>query len=285
MPKTAARSGIRTGRAAAETLPSVKSVSRAVRVLTCLGDGLNTLTGIAARCRLTKSTVHRLLRALEDAGLAAEHRPDHRYYLGPLMARLVTNPRAIHTDLVACALDRMRRLSRLFGEMVNLCVMPGLQSISVYEIGGTYDLTVAPDLARIGTPYAGSFYRMLFAQLGEARLRSAIKHLFTHERQAFGQTSREEFLHKIREARRQGYTVSIEEKLPGVIGIAAPVSGYTCPAALGVVGPEYRMRSLTGEVVREVLAGVREVSDNVHRAITGSGPAPAMNTEVWENGK
>ncbi len=72
-----------------------------------------------------------------------------------------------------------------------------------------------------------------------------------------------------RRPRRQGYTISIEEKLPGVVGVAAPIRHYTCPAILGVVGPEHRMRARTGEVVREVLASVRDVSENVRRSTNG----------------
>jgi IclR family KDG regulon transcriptional repressor len=277
MPRAKPVSRTRPGRpAAGEGLPAVKSIARAVSVLNCLGDGLNTLTDIAARCRLTKSTVHRLLRALEDAGLAAQHPPDHRYYLGPLTARLVTNPQATHADLVSCALEQMRRLSDRFGEMVNLCVMPALQNLIVQEIGGTYELIVVPDLARAGALYAGACYRMQLAQLGDARLRAVIKHLFTHEPQAVGRVSREEYLQKVLEARRQGYAVSIEEKLPGVIGVAAPIHHYTCPAILGVVGPEHRMRSRTAEVVQEVLASVREVSENVSRSITGYEPGLSL---------
>jgi DNA-binding IclR family transcriptional regulator len=269
MPKT---NPVRRGASdapAGEAIPAVKSIARAVSVLSCLGEGLNTLTDIAARCRLTKSTVHRLLRALEDAGLAAQYRPDHRYYLGPLMARLVTSPQITHGDLVSCALGQMRRLSGLFGENVNLCVMPALENLTVHEIGGTFDLTVAPDAARVGTPFAGALFRMQLAQLSEARLKAVMKYFFANESQAFARLGREEFLRKVEEARRQGYTVSIEEKLPGVIGVAAPIRGYTCPAVIGVVGPEHRMRARTGEVIREVVAGVREVSRSVGRSITG----------------
>ncbi len=263
-------SGARIDRlVAGEDSPAVKSIARAVNVLSCLGDGLNTLTDIATRCGLTKSTVHRLLRALEDAGLATQHREDHRYYLGPLMTRLVTNPQAVHTNLVSCALGQMERLSALFGEMVELCVMPALQNLTVYEIRGTYDLTVAPDIASLGVPYAGSFYRMQLAQLSDTRLRVVMKNLFSREIQGFGKASRDEYLRKIQEARRQGYTVSIEERLPGVIGVAAPIRHYTCPAVIGVVGPEHRMRARTGGVIREVLASVREVSENVSRSING----------------
>ena len=42
---------------------SNSSVVRAANVLICLGEGINNVTDIAERCKLSKSTVHRLLGA------------------------------------------------------------------------------------------------------------------------------------------------------------------------------------------------------------------------------
>ncbi|MCJ7604841.1 MAG: IclR family transcriptional regulator [Dehalococcoidales bacterium] len=243
--------------------PAVKSISRAVKILNCLGDGVNTLTDIAGICSLSKSTVHRLLKALEGSGLAIQNPRDHRYYLGPLITRLVTNPQTTHLTLVTCALGEMRRLSALLGETVNVCVMPALQNVIIHEISSTHDLKVTEENRRTGPQYAGAAVRVQLSQLIDQQLRIVMKHITIPGVTSNTGTNKETFIKLVKEARQLGYSVSIGEKIPGVIGVAAPIRHYTCPAALGIIGSEHRVRPRTNDIIREIQKSVQVISANV----------------------
>ena len=43
---------------------AVRSVYRSANILTCLSNGISTITDISVACKLNKATVHRLLKAL-----------------------------------------------------------------------------------------------------------------------------------------------------------------------------------------------------------------------------
>jgi DNA-binding IclR family transcriptional regulator len=47
----------------------VQSIRRAAEILNCISSGTNSVTDIANKCNLSKSTVHRLLKALAEPEL------------------------------------------------------------------------------------------------------------------------------------------------------------------------------------------------------------------------
>ena len=244
-------------------MPVVKSVSRAVQVLNCLSEGASNLTDIAEICRLSKSTVHRLLRSLEGAGLVVQHTQDHRYYLGPLMTELITDPQITHTNLVTCAYQEIKHLNEILEETVNICVMPALQRIIIHELPGKYDLRITHENRRIGFAFAGATVRMLFSHFSDEQLRTVMKHITIASITGNTVTSKPAFVKKIKAARASGYAVSQGEKIPGALGIAAPVMYYPHPAAIAIIGPECRLQPRLDEAVREITKSARRISENV----------------------
>ena len=69
----------------------VQSVERAFAVLGALADGPLGVTEIAERVRLPKSTVARLLRALQEEGAVEQATEDSRYRIGGRLARIVVD--------------------------------------------------------------------------------------------------------------------------------------------------------------------------------------------------
>ena len=47
---------------------TIRSISRATGILFCLSNGINTVTDISRHCRLSTSTVRRLLKATQKFG-------------------------------------------------------------------------------------------------------------------------------------------------------------------------------------------------------------------------
>jgi DNA-binding IclR family transcriptional regulator len=94
------------------TQGTYKSISRAVKILSCLSDGMNTVTEIAQHCELSKPTVSRLLKAIEKSNLVIRDPVHRKYYLGPLLHHLVANPKTTHLNLITLSTGEMNRLSK-----------------------------------------------------------------------------------------------------------------------------------------------------------------------------
>lgn len=71
---------------------AVQSIQRAADILNCISDNVNSVTDIAARCNLSKSTVHRLLKALSESSLVMQDPINHQYFLGDLIIKLISTP-------------------------------------------------------------------------------------------------------------------------------------------------------------------------------------------------
>src|SRR5512139_168468 len=83
------------------------SIPRAAKILNCLSNNINTITDIAGSCKLAKSTVHRVLKLLEESHLVIEDPLDRYYFLGPLITTLTANPLRTHEFLIRCARPEM----------------------------------------------------------------------------------------------------------------------------------------------------------------------------------
>lgn len=268
MPKVTAGSSVRRLSESTDgEAPVVKSITRAVCVLNCLDEGLNTITDIAAVCNLSKSTVHRLLRALEESALVIQEPRDHRYYLGPLITKLVTNPLISHTDLITCSLLEMQHLVDVLGETVDICVMPALSAVIIHEIPSTFDLRVTEENWKMGFRYAGAAIKALLSQLTDNQLRIANKYITLTQLTPLTITGRDAFLKDIRMVRRQGYSLSYGEKIPGAFGIAAPLHHYVYPAALGIIGPEERIRPRLDEFISRIKECADRISENIRNSL------------------
>ena len=121
---------------------AVKAISRAGSILLGLDQGMGTITELAGYCQLSKSTVHRLLKALEETMLVSQNPINRRYYLGPLINRFSSHPQNTHDYLITSSLDEMSRLAGLSEETVTLSVMSGIRYIHLHEIPSPYSLRV-----------------------------------------------------------------------------------------------------------------------------------------------
>lgn len=256
-------SGKRNGAASLPEQPLVKSIYRAICILTSLSNGSNSLTDIARSCQLSKSTVHRLLKALEESRLVTQQPRNHRYYLGPLIARLTSNPQTTHELLITCALGEMQRLSDIAGETVTVGVMIGLQYIILHEIPSKHDLRVTEEHKRLGSLYAGATVKVLLSQFSDEELKVVMKHINIMPYTGNTVTDKASLTVQIKETRQQGYAVTYGEMIPGVIELAVPLLNYSYPAYLSILGPESRLREKEDAVVEELKKSAASVSRNI----------------------
>jgi DNA-binding IclR family transcriptional regulator len=102
----------------------VHVIARAIDILRVLGEsgGEMTLTKIAERSGLPRSTVHRIVQTLKDANFVATGPGNGGLRLGPELARLAAISR---TQLVPMVRPFLEQLSRTLDEGASLAVLDG----------------------------------------------------------------------------------------------------------------------------------------------------------------
>jgi IclR family KDG regulon transcriptional repressor len=242
---------------------AIKAVYRAVNILFCLSNDINTVTDISRCCGLSKPTVYRLLKTLEETLLVTQDPVTHKYYLGPLINQIAANPQANHQYLINCALDELRRLWDYSGETVELNIMVGLQYIRLYEIQSKFELKVVAGPDPVGPVFVGATAKVLLSQLDDNELKIALNNIRLTRVTEHSIVDKDELMAQAKEIQRQGYSVSYGERIPGALCISAPIKNYLLPVALSLVGPVSRLEPRIDETIKEVVAGSSHITDSI----------------------
>ena len=81
-----------------------KSIYRTAAILSCINKGITTVSEISNTLKIDKSTIYRLLQALDKAGITLRNPLNRQYYIGPLITQITENPSITHSTLVFSAL-------------------------------------------------------------------------------------------------------------------------------------------------------------------------------------
>lgn len=240
----------------------VKSIARAIDILKVLGDGADTLRDICGRLSICKSTGHRALQALEASGSVVHDPVKRRYYLGPLLLRLASNPSVSHQSLVMCALDEMQRLQEISGETVGIQVPIGTLRVFVEELPSRHSLRQSMGKGHFVPLHTGSGGRVLLAELSDSELNRILKYIKFVPSELNTPKDSDALLKEVEKARSLGYAVVNNERVSGGAGISVPVKNYICPVALSIFGPNTRFTDPT-IFLEELKKSAENISKNL----------------------
>ena len=245
-------------------MKTIQSVDRAVRILKALGEhpGRLSLADLADRVGLAKTTVHGLLRTLQEHGLVEQHLDTDKYQLGPELLQLGNS----YLDL-----NELRSRSLAWSELLASRVGEAVR-VGVPHTGGVLVVhhVFRPD-SSLQLLEVGALLPMHATALGKALLaytdgddlddlvRSGLPKLTgqTH-------TTAAALRKDVASVRELGYAVEREEALLGEGGVAAPIFDRRSEAigAVGVAGPKERLlkRARLPEVAAHVVETARGIS-------------------------
>jgi DNA-binding IclR family transcriptional regulator len=244
-------------------MDDIKSISRSANILECMSMGINRLSEIAAHCHYSKPTVHRLLKALEAAGLARQDPLNREYYLGTRLEKIHSYHHVTHECLITCSIEEMKQLSDYSEETVSIGIRSGVVYLQVHGIPSKHDLKVTEESIKTLPLFTGAPARALLSQLSDADLDKIMKILKFEKITDNTIIEKDLFLAQIKQARQRGYSISYGEKTPGVVCVAAPIFNYFVPAIIVVLGPEYRLQNRIEGLIQHTKESAGRISANV----------------------
>lgn len=221
----------------AEEKLTVRAVERALDILLCFTDATDlSMTEIAQRVSLHKSTVYRLLSSLEMKGFVIRDAVTDKYRLGFRIWELSANI-SRSDDPAVLLLPEMERLRDQLGETVSLYIRDGLERIRIQAVQSKEAVRrVAPVGVRLPL-YVGASSKVLLA-FAEPK----VEQLVIEDPSWPSSIDKESFRLQMEEIRRVGYATSVEEREKGAAAVAAPIRNRSgkLVAALSVSGPANR---------------------------------------------
>ncbi len=255
---------------------AVQSIKRAAEILDCISDGINSVTEIALKCDLSKSTVHRLLKALCESELVMQDPFNHQYFLGYSIIKLISTPMATQEFLTNCAADEMGRLSESSGETVSLGIKMGLKNINIHVVTSKSDLKVDGAKFRIRPVQMGVDGLVLLSQLDDKQVGNILHTIQPDLKSKNSKTASLDLINKIKQIRSLGFAIGHSELTLGVTCISAPLKNYALPAVLNMVGPEIRMKPKIQSLTADLITTAGRIS-NILASRNGFVPPPQGN--------
>ncbi len=227
----------------------VQVIARAAEILRALeGSNGMSLGEVAGRVDLPKSTVQRIINALDSENFVVAASPGGRLRLGPALVRIA---HSIRFPIAETARPYLQELSEKTGETVDLAVLDGEKAVFVDQIPGSHRLSAVSAI--------GVSFPLHCTANGKAMLAAMDAHAFSRLKKRMRLTSftensiqsweklEQEFLR----IRKTGLAYDREEHSMGITAIGTAIIGLEGEiAAITIPTPTVRFAEKESELVK-----------------------------------
>lgn len=242
----------------------IQVVARAAAILRVLENestGLS-LSQIAKRTDLPRSTVQRIVNALADEQLLIAASPNARVMLGPAIVRMASNTRF---DFVAFVRPHMELLALATGETVDLSMQRGDTMVFVDQIASNHRLSAVSAVGSTFPVFSSANGKAALALLSDDEIAVLLKDQL-YEETPNTITSRNKLMLEIKRIRKHSYAIDNEEHSEGISAVGTAFhdpSGRTF--AVSVPAPTSRFKRSRTTIIEAILTLRENVLLAIHR--------------------
>jgi IclR family KDG regulon transcriptional repressor len=216
---------------------------------------------VAEKLKIAKSSAHDLMSSLAKLGFLNKTE-DNRYRLG---WRLVTLSETLlaTTELRKEAHPVMEDMAVEFQETIHLAVLDDTQAVYVDKLEGRQAVRV--ELTSLGArlyAHCSALGKVLLAYQDENEVKRIIQTAGLPRFTENTITDAKELLQSLEKIQKQGYAYDLEEILPELCCVAAPIYNHTgqVVAAISMSIPAYRFKRSQNEFRDGVIRAAKKVS-------------------------
>ena len=236
-----------------------QSLDRGLRIIeaTAAIGGAATLSEIARKTGLPRSTTHHLLQALVDFGYLVHDGDTRPYTLAPKLFRL-TGRTWTKEQLAEISMPFLDELSRRTGEGTSLAILRDGVVTVVAKRESEGPVRVVQEVGARRPIYCTAVGKAVAAWLPERELDGIIARTVFEPMTARTIRTPAAFRRELARIRATGFAIDNEEHIRGIRCIAAPVRYHSgeVRASLCVLGPTSRMPQRRVAGIRQPLAAV-----------------------------
>lgn len=201
------------------------------------------VTAIAAELGLAKSTISRLLTALDSWDMV-ERTAENRFRIGPEPVRWVSR-QAFTDTLPALARPVLQKIAAETGEAAAICILQGFQVLYLDHVQSYQDIQVRD--------WTGERIPLHVSSAGKTLLAYSrpdfVEIFFQHPLLPLTEKTivdSEQLREELAVVQKHGYAISDEEYAEGIVGLAVPLFNRQgdAIAAINVYGPKFRLNGL-----------------------------------------
>lgn len=241
----------------------IRVIARAADVLRALEgreDGLS-LGQLARQLDLPRSTVQRIVNALDAENFVIAASPTARVRLGPALMRLAGSTRFRIAEL---ARPYMEQLSGQTGETVDLSIRDHDKLVFLDQVPGSHRLRAVSAVGVSFPLHCSANGKALLASLNDEELDRLRHNLSLVAHTANTITSWQKLAAELATIRKRGIAYDREEHSAGISAVAAVVRGHTGEvAAISIPTPTQRFTSLEPTLI----AGLKDCCGRLQQVL------------------
>ena len=243
----------------------VQVIARAATILRALeaeNAGLS-LGQIAQRVNLARSTVQRIVAALETEKLVIAATPNGRVRLGPTILRLAAS---VRSDFIATARPFLEQLSEELHETVDLATVKKDHLVFIDQVVGSQRLRTASAVGETFPLYCTANGKAYLAQLSDPAIEALIGRVF-ESRTPATLTRLDALLADLKSARRSGIAYDREEHTLGICAVGVALQDpLGNSVAISVPVPTQRFQNRHALMAERLLATKRTLETHMNSA-------------------
>jgi DNA-binding IclR family transcriptional regulator len=219
---------------------------------------------VAEKLHTAKSSAHDLMSSLAQVGFL-QKTDDGRYRLG---WRLVTMSETLltTTELRKASRPVLEELAAQYQETIHLAVLDGTQVVYMDKLEGRQAVRV--ELTSLGArlyAHCSALGKVLLAYSSESEVKRIIQETGLPRFTPNTITEEEDLFQALVKIRKQGYAYDLEEILPDLCCVGAPIYNYTGQviAAISMSIPAYRFRRSQMEYRDAIIRTAKVISEQL----------------------
>jgi IclR family transcriptional regulator, acetate operon repressor len=250
-------------------LHGVERALDTLELLAAAGPGGMTLTELAERISVSKSSAFALLQTLIARGFAADSgtRLSRRYRLGMALAKL-GDAAEVQSPLISLALPVLQSLTDSTGLTTRLVVPDGPYAVVTARVDAPGTVRFASYLGQREYPHCTSAGKALLAELPREQARALAVAAGMPARTERTITDPDDLLRDLELSAARGYTIDDEEDSDGVFCVGAAIYDRNGDRVAAISGTGLKLNRSTWRMDELGLA-LREAADRITVALGG----------------
>jgi IclR family acetate operon transcriptional repressor len=241
----------------------VSSVRKALELLTAfsLHNPEWSLSTVARRLGLPKSTAHNLLHTLQSFDLVHQDRERRAYRLGPRALELGL-AFAQSSEVLAQAQPVLRQVAERTRETVKLGVLSNDEVVIIAAVESTHQLHTRGDIGTRWPLHCTSLGKAILSALPAEEAQQIVQRRGMTRFTGRTLATWERLATELRAVRSRRYAMDLEENEPGVRCVAAPVVDRLrgSVTAISISGPRVRLEDdRLAQLAKEVVAAAKRL--------------------------
>ncbi len=252
-----------------KTKLSESETPAAIRVLEFLElvvqePGELSLSDVARKMGLSKSTVHRLADFLCEAGYLGREAGHRAFWIGPRLREF--SLATMRNDFRRSAIRQvLRKLSAEVNETINIATLDGTEIIYLERLEARWPLRLSLDFNSRLPAHSCASGKLFLALIDSDHHDMVLRRLSLESLTAQTITTREQLATDLQKIRQRGYALDEEEFVEGMVAVAVPILNPEgrIRASLAIHAPTARCESAQALVQRVPL--LRETANIIQQ--------------------